>query len=138
MAYKQLDFLKMCKIYAFWKAGYNQSQIAREIGVYKSTISREFKRNITFVRTALGSWQYKTHYAQTYTDNRHTNKNKHRKFTPEVEKFVRKKLDEQWSPEQICGHAKRHNLFSLCHEYIYRFILKDKKNGGTLYLNLRH
>lgn len=138
MAYKQLDFLKRCKIYAFWKAGYNQSQIAKEIGVHKSTISREFKRNITFVRTALGSWQYKTHYAQTYTDNRHRNKNKHRKFTPAVEKFVRKKLDEQWSPEQVCGYAKRHNLFSLCHEYIYRFILKDKKNGGKLYLNLRH
>lgn len=138
MAYKQLDFLKRCKIYAFWKAGYNQSQIAKEIGVHKSTISREFKRNITFVRTSLGSWQYKTQYAQTYTDNRHIQKNKRCKFTPEVEKFVRKKLSEQWSPEQICGYAKRNGLFLLCHEYIYRFILKDKKNGGNLYLNLRH
>lgn len=129
MAYKQLTFLKRCKIYAFWKAGYNQSQIAKEIGVHKSTISREFKRNITFVRTKLGYWTYKTHYAQTYAEDRHKYKNKHRKFTPEVEKFVRKKIAEQWSPEQICGYAKRHGLFSLCHEYIYRYLLKDKKKA---------
>ncbi|MCP3679203.1 MAG: helix-turn-helix domain-containing protein [Gammaproteobacteria bacterium] len=31
--------------------------MAKEIGVHKSTISREFKRNITFIRSALGSWQ---------------------------------------------------------------------------------
>jgi IS30 family transposase len=138
MAYKQLDFLKRCKIHAFWKAGYNQTQIAKEIGVHKSTISREFKRNMTFVRTSFGSWQYKTHYAQTYTEDRHKHKNKHRKFTPEVEKFVRRKLQEQWSPEQICGYAERHSLFSLKHECIYRFILKDKVVGGDLYKNLRH
>lgn len=138
MAYKQLDFQKRCKIYAFWKAGYNQSQIAKEIGVHKSTISREFKRNITFVRTKLGYWTYKTHYAQTYTEDRHKRKNKRRKFTTKVEKFVRIKLEEQWSPEQISGYAKKYGLFSISHEYIYQFILKDKKNGGELYLNLRH
>jgi|GEM_PF-2422947 len=33
--------------------------IAKEVGVHQSTISRELNYNITFVRTVLGSWQYK-------------------------------------------------------------------------------
>ncbi|MES2218232.1 MAG: IS30 family transposase [Pseudomonadota bacterium] len=42
------------------------------------------------------------------------------------------------SPEQISGYAKRHNLFSIGTEWIYQFILKDKEEGGKLYLHLRH
>jgi len=71
-------------------------------------------------------------------DNRHKQKPKQHKFTSDVETFVRKKLNEQWSPDQISGYAKKHSLFSISHEYIYQFILKDKKNSGKLYLNLRH
>jgi len=138
MEYKQLDFRKRCQIYGLWKSGYNQSEIAKEIGVHKSTINRELKRNITFVRTALGSWQYKPNYAQVYTDERHKQKRKHIKFTKEVENFVREKITQEWSPEQISGYAKRHNLFSISHECIYQFILRDKQNGGVLYKHLRH
>jgi transposase, IS30 family len=138
MGYKQLDFLKRCQIYGLWRAGYNNSEIASEIGVHKSTISRELRRNITFVRTELGSWQYKSNYAQTYTEARHRKKPKHIKFTNEVEDFVREKILQEWSPEQISGYAKRHNLFSISHEWIYQFILKDKQSGGELYKHLRH
>ena len=121
MVYKQLDFRKRCQIYGLWYAGYSQSAIAKEVGVHKSTISREFKRNITFARTALGSWQYKPNYAQTYAEDRHKEKPKHVKFTNEVEQFVREKLLEDWSPEQISGYAKCHQLFSISHEWIYQF-----------------
>ena len=112
--------------------------IAKEIGVHKSTISRELKRNITFVRTKLGSWQYKADYAQTYTQERHKEKNKAVKFNQEVETFVRHKLLEDWSPDQISGYAKRHHLFIISHERIYQFILKDKQACGDLYKHLRH
>jgi IS30 family transposase len=138
VGYKQLDFRKRCQIYGLWRAGHSQTDIAKEIGVHKSTISREFKRNITFVRTSLGCWQYKPNYAQTYADERHKIKNKQIKFTKEVEKFVRDKLLQDWSPDQISGYAERHNLFSISHERIYQFILKNKKKDGELYLHLRH
>ena len=138
MGYKQLDFRKRCQIYGLWRAGHSYTEIAKEVGVHKSTISRELKRNITFVRTALGSWQYKPNYAQSYTDERHKEKYKHVKFTKEVEQFVREKLLQDWSPDQISGYAKRCNLFSISHEWIYQFILKDKEKGGKLYLHLRH
>lgn len=138
MGYKQLDYLRRCKILAFWKAGYKQADIAKEVGVHQSTISRELNRNITFVRTQLGSWQYKPNYAQAYADERHKKKRKIVKFTKEVEAFVREKLQEKWSPEQISGYAKKHGLFSIGKEWIYQFILKDKQKRGKLYLNLRH
>ena len=137
MGYKQLDYLTRCKIYGLWQAGHNQTQIAKEVGVHKSTISRELKKNLTFVRTKLGFWQYKPDYAQTYAEERHKNKPKRVKFTKEVESFVREKLLEDWSPEQISGYGKYHDLFSVSHERIYRFILVDKQNGGKLYKHLR-
>jgi len=46
MAYKHLTFTQRCRIYGLWRAGHNQTEIAKEIGVHKSTISREFQRNI--------------------------------------------------------------------------------------------
>lgn len=138
MSHKHLNYLKRCHILALWKAGFNQNQIAKEIGVHKSTISREFKRNLFFARTKLGSWQYKPDYAQYYADVRRKAKRHYYKFTKEVADFVREKLLEEWSPEQISGYAKRWQLFSISHERIYQFILDDKKNGGELYKHLRH
>lgn len=138
MAYKQLDYLKRCQLFGLWRAGYNQTKIAKELGVHKSTIGRELNRNITFVRTALGSWQYKPDYAQGYAESRRKDKPKQIKFTKNVKQFVCDKLKEDWSPEQISGYAKRHKLFSISHERIYQFVLDDKNKGGELYKHLRH
>lgn len=124
--------------FSFWKAGYTQRSIAKEIGVHESTISRELKRNITFVRTRLGSWQYKPDYAQNNANQRHKNKNKFIKFTDYAKSFVREKLQQNWSPDQISGYAKKHNLFIISGKWIYQFILQDKNKRGKLYLHLRH
>lgn len=137
MGHKQLDFRKRCQIYGLWRAGHSQIEIAKEVRVHKSTISRELKRNITFVRTALGSWQYKPNYAQGYTDERHKLKPNRVKFTKEVQHFVRDKLSLDWSPEQISGYAKRHNLFSLSHEWLYQFILKDQLEIADSLINVQ-
>lgn len=127
--YTQLDYRKRCRIYGLWKSGHNQSEIAKELGVHKSTISREFKRNITFVRTSLGYWDYKPDYAQTYTDERHKRKHKAVKFTKSVKDFVLEKLRQDWSQDQISGYAKRHKIFNISHECIYRFILAFRTNN---------
>lgn len=136
MAYKHLTFIQRCTIFGLWRSGHNQTEIAKEIGVHKSTISREFKRNIFWWGSRIP--QYKTDYAQSYTDNRHKRKPKQIKFNEEVEGFVREMLLEDWSPEQISGYGKKHNLFSISHERIYQFILDDKQKGGDLYKHLRH
>ncbi|MES2218228.1 MAG: IS30 family transposase [Pseudomonadota bacterium] len=138
MRYKQLDYKKRCQILGLWRAGYTQIQIAKEVGTNQSTISRELNRNITFIRAKLGCWQYKPDYAHGYAKERHKNKKKKIKLTHEVTKFICDKIQQKWSPEQISGYAKKHNLFFLCKEWIYQFILRDKEKGGKLYLNLRH
>jgi IS30 family transposase len=51
---------------------------------------------------------------------------------------VTEKTLENWSPEQISGYAKRHDLFSISHERIYQYILEDKRWGGELHKCLRH
>jgi IS30 family transposase len=134
MGFKHLDYLKRCQILAFWNAGYSQVEIAKEIGVHQSTISRELSRNLTFVRTKIGFWDYKPEYAK----ERHRNKNKKIKLTQQTKQFIANKLEAKWSPEQISGYAKKHQIFSIGKEWIYQFILRDKENNGKLFLNLRH
>jgi len=45
MNYKQLIYEQRVEIYALLKAGLNQTKIAQLIGVSKSMVSREIKRN---------------------------------------------------------------------------------------------
>jgi transposase, IS30 family len=138
MSHKQLDYLKRCRIAALWEAGHKQCDIATAIDVHPSTVSRELKRNITFVRTKFGYWAYKPSYAQFNADENHRIKPKKVKLTENAKAFITEKIMEEWSPDQISGYAKRHNLFSLGKEWIYQFVLKDKKDGGKLYMHLRH
>ena len=138
MGYKHLNYLKRCQILALYKAGYTQTQIAEEVGVHKSTISREFNRNSTLVRTQRGYWAYKPDYAQGYANTRKKGKRKHYKFNEEIAEFIADKIKAKWSPEQISGYAKRLRLFSISHERIYQYLLVDKQKGGDLYKHLRH
>ena len=134
MGYKHLSYEQRCMIYALIKSGYNQSQIAKEIGVHRSIISRELKRNIT----KLGAWPYKPDYAQTYAEERIKYKAKRVKMTSALKNKITSMIKQEWSPEQISGYAKKHKLFNISHETIYQFILADKQKGGSLYFSLRH
>ena len=44
-SYKQLTLEQRYGISSFFKTGHNQTEIAAVIGVHKSTISRELRRN---------------------------------------------------------------------------------------------
>jgi transposase, IS30 family len=46
-------------------------------------------------------------------------------------------LKRKWSPEQIVDEILKRGIFTISHETIYKFILKDKKHGGLLYKHLR-
>ena len=49
-----------------------------------------------------------------------------------------KLTQEQWSPDQISGRLAKDGVAFISHERIYQHVWKDKKDGGTLYLHLRH
>jgi len=65
-------------------------------------------------------------------------KRKRLSLTKPIEKYIRAKLKQDWSPEQISGRMKIDIGISVVHETIYRYIYTNKKNGGKLYKYLRH
>ena len=132
MKYKQLTLEKRYHISALIKAGLNQKEIALEIGVHPSTISRELRRNRDKIRG------YSAEIAQVISTKKHKEKNKKFSLTKPIEKYIRSKLKQDWSPEQIAGRMKLDIGMSVVHETTYRYIYTNKKNGGKLYKYLRH
>ena len=129
--YSQLTQEQRYHIYGLSKAENTKTQIADELGVHKSTISRETRRN-------QGDKGYRPKQAHQYAQDRQQNAQKHIKFTAELKKMVTDKILLDWSPEQISGYFKKNKTADISHERIYQFLLADKKSGGTLYLHLRH
>ena len=114
------------------KQGYTRKEICQAIGRDKSVLSREIKRN-----RDLRSGEYRSELASRKYNDRKLSKPKRIKFTPKIEKFVKKKLNQQWSPEQISNFNYGQDITMVSHERIYQYIIEDKKAGGDLYLNLR-
>ena len=115
------------------QAGYAKKDICTAIGKDKSVLSRELKRN----SSKRGC--YSAESAQTYANERKERFRRKRKFTETIKKHVIKHLtEEQWSPEQIVGDAKRRGIDMVSCERIYQFIRKDKSDGGSLWKQCRH
>ena len=130
MNYKQLFYEQRFEIYALLEAGLNQTKIAKIVGVSKSTISRELKRN-------TGLMGYRPKQANERALDRRKHADKHVRFNDEIKQVVKKHLEQDWSPEQISGWLTKNNKPSVSHETIYQFIIDDQKNGGILYTHLR-
>jgi IS30 family transposase len=114
------------------QAGCARKEICIAIGKDKSVISRELKRN-------MSPRGYSPSLAQRYADERKERLHKQRKFTESIRlKIVKDLTEEQWSPEQIVGKARRNGIPMVSHERIYQYIRADKEQGGVLYKQLRH
>ena len=133
MRYHQLTSEERYMISALRKQGHNQSEIARNLGRHRSTISRELRRNCS-------RWDqcYRANVAAEHTRGRQSRSRRNSQFGPAQWRLVEYLLKKQWSPEQVCGYLRASNTLSICHETIYRHVKKDRKVGGELYKNLRH
>lgn len=81
--------------------GFNQEEIARAIGRCPTTISRELRRNCT-------RGEYHAAAAQQAAEHRRAERPLVRKMDrPAINDSVRAGLAQEWSPEQIAGHAKQ-------------------------------
>lgn len=130
MKYKHLTQELRYQIYAFSKANWTQKEIADDLGVHKSTISREVRRN-------RGLRGYRPQQAQKTSDERKQSAKKRVKMTPHTKFIIAQKIRQEWSPEQISGYFKRHQLLNISHQTIYALIQEDRERGGTLYKHLR-
>lgn len=128
MSYNQITQGQRYQIKALLKTNHSQSQIAKVVGVHRSTISRELKRN-------LGQRGYRPKQAHQFALQRRVKAKA--TITTEIWKFVEKKIRLEWSPEQISGWLKRHKKPTVSHERIYQYLIEDKRLGGDLYKSLR-
>lgn len=130
---KHLTKEQRYQIKAYLDCNKTKTYIAKALNVDKSTIGRELQRN----SKKRGS--YNPDFANELATERKERFAINRKFTPSIEKFVRTHIeDEQWSPEQIVGYCRTHNIPMVSHERIYAYLRKDKLDGGNLYKHLRH
>ena len=130
---KHLTKAQRYVIQTLHRRGISKKEIADELGVHKSTIYRELKRN----RTKRG--KYNADLADMYANERKERFAHNRKFSPFVKSLVDKYITkEQWSPEQIVGYCRKNSIEMVSIERIYQYIREDKTKGGTLYKYLRH
>jgi len=127
--YTQLTQEQRYQIWALMKTGQNQTKIAQQLHVHKSTISRELARN-------CGLRGYRPKQAHQLTVFRRQNKATHQ-IDPATWSLVEQQLRVEWSPEQIRAWLEQLQTRMVSHECIYQHILKDKHHGGNLYRHLR-
>mgnify|MGYP001192447681 CR=1 FL=1 len=131
MSYTQLTEVKRYQIYTLLGNGFTQANAANQVKVHPSTVSRELARN-------TGKRGYRPQQADRKALERRRGAFKAHRMTESLELKVTEFLLLEWSPEQISGHLKNEGGEWVSHETIYQFVLEDKKNGGSLYKQLRH
>lgn len=115
------------------RRGISNTEIANELGIHKSNIGRELKRN------SSERGKYQAEKAHMYAQERKERFAYNRKFTKQIKTTVDQYLKkEQWSPEQIVGFCNKDNIDMVSIERIYQYIRQDKEKGGELYKHLRH
>jgi IS30 family transposase len=111
------------------KAGFNQTEIASELGVHKATVSREVRRG----RGGRGYRPQQAHELAVARRRLHVVP----RIQPQTWQQVEMLLSQEWSPAQIAGRLTLEGQPTVSHERIYQHIYSDKDTGGTLYLHLR-
>ena len=127
--YKQLTQEQRYQIYILKKTGHKQCKIAMLLGVHKSTISRELRRN-------RGLRGYRPKQAHSKAISRRFHKSLPR-IPISTWAFIQHLIKNEWSPEQISAWLKLQCDIRVSHETIYQYILSNKKRGGKLYRHLR-
>lgn len=128
--YSQLTQEQRYQIYAFLKVNFSMADIAKEIGVHKSTISRETRRN-------KGKKGYRPKQANIKACNRRSQAAKSIKLTPDLVNRINQFIQYDFSPEQVSGYLKQNHNITISHETIYTHLMANKAQGGTLYKHLR-
>jgi len=127
--YTQLTEHQRYQIYALMKAGHNQTETAAVVGIDKSTICREIRRN-------RGLRGYRPKQAQRLMLARRAGSHQPR-LPVALWRRVAIWRRQEWSPEQISDWLRRREGIRLSHEWIYPYLLRDKAEGGDLHRHLR-
>ena len=128
--YKHLTREQRYGIYLGKQKGETLEMIARSIGVNKSTVSREIKRN----STPNGRYVWNKAHDMAESRQRHTPGNRGLAMTLKW-RVIELIKTEQWSPRQISGRLRLEGI-NISHEAIYNLIRNDE--SGELAFHCRH
>ena len=128
--YTHLTLDERCIIAGLKSTKTSIRNIAKQLNVNASTVSRELRRNS---RNSV----YTASKAEKRHKTRRKNSIKPRVLTAQVRAKVLYGLSQFHSPEQISGSLKKQDIH-ISHETIYNFIWNNKREGGELYRYLRH
>ncbi len=111
------------------------ARIAETIGVNKSTVSRELRRN----SDGRGHHRYNPYLAQRKADRRMRNRPHAHRFTDEMKREAERCIVlSDYSPEQVAGRCRRQGKEMVSHETLYQWIWNEKRHGnGELSAHLR-
>ena len=123
MSYNQLTQCQRYQIHALLKNNHNQTEITNSLGVHKSTISREVRRN-------RGQRGYRPKQAHRKAINRR--KRVQKRIQSRTWAWIEERMREDWSPEQVPLWLRKYKETSVSHEWIYQHIYADKRAGGDL------
>lgn len=119
--YHRLTADNRTTIRALRKEGFSCAHIAHRIGCNKATVSRELSRN----KSKKG---YRPKKAQAKADWRMRVKAQaRRKMTSEMWEFIKEKMFDGWTPEQISGRCKRDGVPMVSKESIYKEYYRRQK-----------
>jgi len=130
--YRHLSYREREMIASMRLLRYSLRKIAKALDRHPSTVSREIRRN-----AYVTDGYYRTRFAQENYNARRSNARKGTQYTRDQWHPVIKLLKEKYSPEQISGYLAKKRILQISHETIYRYIWRDKAEGGELYKNLR-
>ena len=128
--YNQLTSEQRYQISALKRIGHSQTEIAKELEVHKSTISRELSKN-------TGERGYRARQAHEKARERRAKATPTKRISAETWEEVEEKLRQDWSPEQVSGWLEKRQEMRISHEWIYQHILADQQANGDLYTHLR-
>jgi len=132
MKYSQLSLEERYFLSSMKARGISIPDIALELDRAPSTLYRELERN-----SRNTSGYYAASVAHSYAAARRRRARRGSKYPKECRDLVYGLLELQWSPEQVSNYLSQTGQYSISFQTIYRWIRKDRRNGGTLFRNLR-
>jgi transposase, IS30 family len=128
MTYKRVTPEERIHIYHWRQEELSIREIGRRLRRPPSTISRELNRN-------TGQKGYRPKQANDRAVER-SKRAGERIFLDPIKEKVIKHLHAGWTPEIITQRTRKNGQTMVCKETIYKFIYRDSKNDGDLWLCL--
>jgi IS30 family transposase len=132
MGYRQLSEQERYVIVRLHRQRRSMRFIASVLDRAPSTVSRELRRNATRYD---GAYRPEKAHQYAVAKRRRSRRNLH--YGPADFAPVVQALKRRWSPAQIAGRQRLANQRTMSKETIYRFIRRERRAGGQLWMNLR-